>query len=699
MPLGDYLLGLLIIAVTWGAAIVAGWLVVDRRVPRVGGLPRVLAVAMVALAALIAAHLLPGLVGLLSRWSALAVSLALAALVWRLVPRLPGAARDDTPGSAWDSGPVSWAIAALAAALLTAWTVAKLWVATGGPSEDIDSITFHLPNVARWMETGSFWQIDQFTPLLANGNYPNNGDVVFLSVVQPLRSDAFVGLVSAPFLVLTALAVYGIARELRAPRATAALTGVVFTALPVVSLAAHDGAKTDAILLACFASGVLFMLRHLRLGRTGDLLLGGLGLGLAFGTKWYGATGAAFTALVWVAALAIERRGARTVVRSALVLAGLLAAAGGFWLLRNAVQSGSPTFPVALPPFGDTPRDFIRDCAGYRIVDYLTDARIWGDYILPAYRDNYGLGGGLLLLGWLGALALVIADRVRRRGGDGAAGTPVVVLLVLAAGLAAIYSITPYTAFGFKDDPVLVGANTRWLMPALLCAAALLAWAAGRLGRARIVAELAGLAAVIDGVRRGFELEARTIAAAIAGLLLLAAAIYAVLALRARRPERATAVPAVAAGLAVIAVIAAGYTRQERFYDNRYRVADDAVISWFADGAPSGHRVALAGVWTGDGLSPVWPAFGPRIGNHVAFLGHFVDGQLREYDDESEWRHALARGRYDLLVVGSGGYGECPIPGKLSDDDAFARDAGLRLVARTHRLRLYELPPEMIGRK
>src|SRR4051794_23644297 len=98
MPLGDYLLGLLIIALTWGAAIVSGWLVVDRRVPRVGGLPRFLAVAMVALAALIAAHLLPGLVGLLSRWSALAVSLALAALVWRLVPRLAGAARDDTPG-------------------------------------------------------------------------------------------------------------------------------------------------------------------------------------------------------------------------------------------------------------------------------------------------------------------------------------------------------------------------------------------------------------------------------------------------------------------------------------------------------------------------------------------------------------------------------------------------------------------------
>ncbi|MEA2141993.1 MAG: hypothetical protein QOI64_423, partial [Solirubrobacteraceae bacterium] len=302
------------------------------------------------------------------------------------------------------------------------------------------------------------------------------------------------------------------------------------------------------------------------------------------------------------------------------------------------------------------------------------------------------------LLSWLAALGLAVTDRVRRRSDDRAAGGPVWVLVAIAAGLAAVYSITPYTAFGFKDEPVLVGANTRWLMPALLCAAALFAWAAGRLGRARVLAELAGLAAVIDGLRRGFELETRTIVAAVGGLLLLAAAVYGVVALRARRPRRAGAIPAVAGGLAVLALIAVGYVRQERFYDNRYMRADDAVISWFSERAKSGHRVALAGVWTGDGLSPVWPAFGPRIGNDVDFLGHFVDGQLREYDDEPAWRRALARGRYDLLVVGSGGYGECPIPGKLSDDDAYARDAGLRLVARTHRLRLYEVPPEMIGR-
>jgi hypothetical protein len=275
------------------------------------------------------------------------------------------------------------------------------------------------------------------------------------------------------------------------------------------------------------------------------------------------------------------------------------------------------------------------------------------------------------------------------------------VLLACAVGLAAMYSITPYTAFGAEDQPLLVGANTRWLMPAILCCAALFAFTAGRIGRARVLAELAALAGVIDGVRGGFVLEERTIAAAAVGLLAIAAAVYGVMALRGRYTSRSLAIPVTAAALAVVAAIALGYVRQDRFNDHRYRLPDDAVITYLSEHAKSGHRIALAGVWTGDGVSPVWPAFGPRVGNRVAFLGEFVDGQLREYDDPGRWRRALARGRYDLLVVGSGGWGACPtpIPGELSDDDAFARQAGLRLVTRTHRLRLHQVPAAMIGRQ
>ena len=68
-----------------------------------------------------------------------------------------------------------------------------------------------------------------------------------------------------------------------------------------------------------------------------------------------------------------------------------------------------------------------------------------------------------------------------------------------------------------------------------------------------------------------------------------------------------------------------------------------------------------------------------------------ADGQLREYETRRAFLGAVKRGRYDLLVVGRGtlAYGPCPLPGRETDEDRWAREAGFRLVAQTHRLSLY----------
>lgn len=697
MTVGEYLLGLSVLAGTWGGALAAGWIVVSRRLPGLNGATRVLAVALVATAALVLAELLPALVGLLSRWTALGVALALVAIAWRTVARAPGAPRDDTPPPVADSGLVSWAVAGLAVVAVGVWTVAKLWASSRSASEDVDTLTFHLPNIARWLQSGSIWQVDQYTPLLANGNYPHNGDLVFMSVLAPFESDAFVRAVGTPFVVLAGLSVYAIGRELGAPRATAVLGAALFAALPVVTYASFDGAKTDPVMWACFGAGAFFAVRALRLRRTSDLVLAGLGVGLAFGTKWYGAPAAAVMVAAWAGAALLRGHGARAVLRGGAVLVSVAAAAGGFWLVRNAIESGSPLFPVSIPPLWDTPRDLIRECAGYRIVDYLVDGRIWSDYVLPAYRDNYGLGGAVLLAGWLAAAGLVVAALVRDRGRSPSVPPGAGLLVTAVAGLAAAYAVTPYTALGPKGDPVQVGANTRWLGPALLLAAPLLAWAIGRLGRVRPVAEVVLLIAVADGIRRAFGLPAHTVGAAAAALALAAGGAYGVFVVRDRLP-RGRALAAAAPLLALVALLAIGYVRQRDYQSDRFARSDDVVIEYLAERARSGHRVGIAGVPSVDGLAPVWPAFGPRLGNDVEFVGRTVDGQLREYADRGEWTRAVRRGGFDLILVARGGYSpQCPVPGSESDDDAWARAAGFRPLASSPRLTLYGVTRGMIG--
>src|SRR4051794_38120091 len=113
MTTGDYLVGLIAFALTWGAPLAIAALMASRQLPRLGGAPRVLAFALVALAALIGEHLIPGLFGALSRWTPALVGVAALGLAWRFLPRAAGASHDDTPPADHQTGPVSWVIAGI----------------------------------------------------------------------------------------------------------------------------------------------------------------------------------------------------------------------------------------------------------------------------------------------------------------------------------------------------------------------------------------------------------------------------------------------------------------------------------------------------------------------------------------------------------------------------------------------------------
>jgi hypothetical protein len=257
--------------------------------------------------------------------------------------------------------------------------------------------------------------------------------------------------------------------------------------------------------------------------------------------------------------------------------------------------------------------------------------------------------------------------------------------------LGVVYSITPYTALGPEGEPILVGANTRWLTPALLLCAALFAWTLGRTGRLRPWLEAVAVVAVVLGLDRGADLALRTVLAAAVVLALAAAAAYGVILLRARLGA-GRLVPAVAAALALLALLAVAYDRQRDYHADRFARGGDPVLTYLAQEATSGHRIAIAGVPRTGGQNPIWAAFGTRLGNHVDFLGPMIDGHQHEYADRRSWTRALREGGFDLLVVGRGGYApDCLLPGSETDDDAWARAAGLRPIASTERLTLYQV--------
>jgi len=686
MPLDDFLIGAAVLGAMLAAVAVATALIVRRRLRHLDRLELGLASIVVGTAVLIAVHLLPLMLGVLTRGTVLAAAALAVGLVALVRPAADGGrARDEPHAPAPPSRRVSWALAAIAGAFATAAALADLGRWAGDELVGVDPLTFHLPNLARWIQTGTVWQIDQFVPLLAQGNYPHNGDVVLLSAVLPWHNDFLVRLPITFYLVALAVAVFAVARELGAAHATSALAAAVVVSMPVVGLATIPRALPDSLMWATYTCGVLFLLRHARTRRRSDLVLAGAALANACGTKWYGVSSVPALIAIWLAArLLTTRRAAepgplRRALGDGALVGGLAFLGTAVWLVRNLALSGNPVFPLQVKPFGitifDAPPDVIRDQAGWTIADYAGDLAVLRQL---AGEIIEGIGSVPVVC----ALGLVVTIALARRRGR----APDPRILVLAAGavvLGLLYTITPATALGLRGDPSLANSNTRYAVPALLLAVPALAWAVGRLPRAPALAlELALAVGALFGAWYGYEVQVRDLALAVAGLLALAAGAWVLWRLRDRR-----IVLAGAALASLLVGLAAANRMQDRINDGRYRNIDPGVDAMLS-AAPSGSRIGLAADWTVAGLSPIWPAFGTTIDNEVEFMGRFVDGFLTPWDDERSFQAALRRGRYDVLVVGRGFY-----PPEATPEQRWALNAGWRTIALTERLRVLVPPP------
>jgi len=305
-----------------------------------------------------------------------------------LVRPVAGAAagREPAPEPVAASSTPAWVLAGAAAAFAALAALADLARWAGDELVGVDPLTFHLPNVARWIQTGSAWQIDQFVPLLAQGDYPHNGDIVLLSTVLPWHNDFLVRLPITFFLATAAVAVYAVARELRAPRAACVLAAAAAVSLPVVGIATIPRALPDSLMWTTYSCGVLFLLRHARSARRSDLVLAGIALGIACGTKWYGVSSVAVVVVIWALARLAAARGGAVPCRvpralgDALLVGGLTL--GGIVVLAHPQLDavGQPRLSPACGPIRitifDAPPDVIRNQVGFTIADYAGDAHV-----------------------------------------------------------------------------------------------------------------------------------------------------------------------------------------------------------------------------------------------------------------------------------------------------------------------------------
>ena len=125
-----------------------------------GGAEAVTAYGLLATLGVLAVHLVPAGLGLLGRGSVLVGGCALAGGLRSIPPADP---TPDAPPAQVDRRARTDLVAAgpWPSALVVLFFVAFARDQLIVPPSSVDFLSFHMPNVARWIQSGSIWQIDE----------------------------------------------------------------------------------------------------------------------------------------------------------------------------------------------------------------------------------------------------------------------------------------------------------------------------------------------------------------------------------------------------------------------------------------------------------------------------------------------------------------------------------------------------------
>ncbi len=622
-----YVTGMALVAVTLAAAGVAGWWLRRLLLPAWAGAPARLAETVLAAADLMLVGEAMGSVGEFRRvWlvcgAGATALVAFAAGRRRVVPRPPAPA----PASRrWEPA----LAAAVWVALMAEWG-ARAAVSFGRGIVEADTVAYHLPFALQFAQSGWVTRIPRLTPDLPTDFFPANAELFHAVGIALTGRDFLSPAINLLWLSATLLAAWCVGQRFGRGAAAVVAVGAVL-ALPLFASSQGGSAQNDVVtVFFLLAAAALFLHAD---GDRGGLLVSGLAVGMAAGTKY---TMVAPAGALLVGVWALAGRGRR--VRSAVAFVSAALVGGGFWYVRNAVLVGSPlpTMKLGVGPLA-LPRTPVADLRYYySVAHYATSVTVLRTVVRTGLSQAMGHAWPLVLaLAVLGVALALTAE------------PPVRVLAAVAAVAAVTYVVTPSTALGPAGHPIqqFVTANLRYLFPGLALAFALIP--AAPVVRARVPAPaldaglVAGAGAIVVGVGGiGVWLPSdRRVAVVVA-----AAAAVALLAVRAARAARARI--AVGAVL-VVAVVAALLPVGQRYLRREYRSDPWGMApAWTWARTVGASRIGI------DGFYAHYPLSGPALSNRVVFVGATGSHDaLTETGSCASWRKAVDAAAIRYLVV------------------------------------------------
>ncbi|MDQ6605117.1 MAG: hypothetical protein M3Z06_01045 [Actinomycetota bacterium] len=323
------------------------------------------------------------------------------------------------------------------------------------PAPGYDGITYHLPEVVGFVQSGHPGAVLQFYYGLPVGNYPLTNEVLTAWMTGLSRGFAALTLWSPASALLLAAAGWLALRELRVPATFRCLALGALLLGPLI-LAAMGQPGTDLPALTWLVCCVALCLA----ARERPLLLcpAIIGFGLATGTKTTVVL-LGLVALAW--ALWGLRRSLRAIRGPLLLAAAAAALVGTPWYVRNLIDHGSPLWPFLSLPWGDPVPPLLK------VLSKTMASRL--QYTLFDNLQAYLTATAGLVVLLVGGVVVPLLSRRRR---------PVLGAAVVALG-AVVWANSPLT--GLPDGDFLagaVGSTVRYLMAVFAAGAGALALSA-----------------------------------------------------------------------------------------------------------------------------------------------------------------------------------------------------------------------------
>jgi hypothetical protein len=588
----------------------------------------------------------------------IAVGLLAALLGWRQAPR--GA--EEVPAPKVQKVAL-WIAVAVASFTVAEWTFpAQLSLDQGMFGGD--TTWYHMPFAARMAQEHSTVHLLYTDPLrLAAWFYPQSSELIHAAGIVLFHSDWLSPLINLIWVAVALLAAWCVGRPYKVGPATLVAAAIVLDSGVMIETQPGEG-RNDIMGMAFLIAFAAFLINgHQRrapksgavqdtpetdapLLDKGPLIMAGIAAGLAASVK--------LTFLIPVAAIAIgvvlfSGKGRR--VTTAWVMGLSMLVVGGYWYLRAAIKTGGNPIPqtkfgpLKLPTPDQMPLD---PRPRFAVAHYLTEPTIYRRWFFPQLDNAFGPLWPLILIVAIAA-AVFIAVRSSNR-----------ILRVIAGAAmltALVYVFTPLTAAGQEGSPTGFFTNTRYLVPGLVLALALLPIARPlrapdkRAWRTLLFLALVYAVTVLATPRwyPGF----------LVGTIFLTLALVwapgALAWLRARGEVSRAVVLGVSAVVVLLAVVL-GRAQQVQYADHHYTEPDH----FLQDGGPKkayvfaqhqhDKRIGIAG--SGEIFFGQYGFYGNDLSNHVQYIGvPGPDGTYRLATSCQQFRRQINRGDYDYLIM------------------------------------------------